>query len=613
MKTPGQIKTMPIQNQITCPRLTYRSHQTTALIADQSIQARPKQTRFARDKARNDGNIRVRPVQKDLKRASRFLRSFELVSLDLAAIAGLIFGKFAVQLVLYAVWSSVLVTTPVSAQIVFDRSDLQPATESLVHSETSHLNMLAELAERPACQEFTRYLQEEMNTTGLLVIKDGVAQIEMYGHGANQSTKTKVWSISKFFTGLLLGTQVSQWGIELLDTALEDIGMVRPDLSQDTIDSRYWELATIRDIWTMASGINWCEYGNCRSVDAAAITYGRHYQDAASYVLSQPLSHEPGTYYRYSAGNYVLLQSVLRKLQSSDQDYWDLPRSALLDKLNISEADFAMERDGQGTYLGGSGMSITIRALAKLGQLILNQGEWNGEALIPHEFYKEMTRNSFAIKNSPFSVQNWEGPAGGSVWLNDDSSDGTGGDRDGVPAFMPTSPRTMIYAGGNLGQMLLIYPSINLIVARTGGDASFSSKWTPVSEGALRCFSPQSLRPTVQPKAEKVAPDTGKNLSLFTVLHDGYLQRMRAQELCSCLFVSRYEDISTCDQVVPISQPLFADVKSSSLVGKPSIDWRAQRVTVTGPFGLTKAVAEIHPAGSRFGCRLRPHSWVWSR
>ena len=459
-----------------------------------------------------------------------------------------------------------------------------------------------ELLERPACRDFLKYSTEEMNTTALIVAKAGEAQIELYRQGADRKTKTKVWSISKFLTGLMLGAQVRDRSekMGLLDTPIFGLGFARVAQKEDEVDSNLWKQVTIRNLWNNSSGLNWCEYANCRAVDGASMIYGKGNKDAVSYVLNTPMISEPGALYRYSAGNFVLLQAVMKRLVGG-KDYLNLPYESVLKYLGIPKDDYAFEVDGKGIFMGGSGLSLSPVAFAKLGQLLLNKGLWDkgtGKTfqVIPKDFFAEMTRNSDPIINSPPDVQNWEGPTGSSIWLNDD--------RGGIPPFMPTSPWDMIYAGGNYGQFLLVYPSSDLVVARMGGDSPHSQHWKPFSEKAIACFDPSQLREDIEGE-EKVPPETGKKLGLGRIAKERIIPNVRAQELCSCLFVSGFPDIETCEKVVPTKQGLFLHLNSHNVVGKPVVDWENKKVYITRKLPFKKASASgLNTERPELGCRL---------
>jgi CubicO group peptidase (beta-lactamase class C family) len=496
---------------------------------------------------------------------------------------------------------AVLFTMSVSsfAQVNFD--NLESVVSTLKSTNSSTMKVSSKLPQTKACSDFLNYAQNKMNTSGLIVIKDGEAVAELYGKDFNAQSKVKVWSISKYLSGLMLGAQVKKHGMSLLDERLVDFGIERKKLRKDKVDS--WDNITLRNVWNMSSGINWCEYRNCRAVDYASMFYGKGFSDPVNYVLSQPLSHEPGTYYRYSAGNFMLLQHALREI-IGEESYLDSAYDTVLKKLGANKNEYAFEVSPTGLFLGGSGLHVNARTFAKLGQILINKGQWEGEEVISADFFKEMTSNSDAIKNSPFEVQNWEGPSGGSIWLNDDSTNGDGLDRDGIPSFMPTSPWDMIYAGGNYGQFLLVYPSSNLVVARLGADASASHHWQPFSEKALKCFDPSQIRENKDSGAEKTIPETGKNLTFLRALSEGIITASRVHELCSCLFVTGLDSVKKCEKAMPTKTEFFLGIDSYDIAGKVHIDRQEKSVTIYKALGLKSIVSKLNKENPQLGCQL---------
>ena len=140
------------------------------------------------------------------------------------------------------------------------QTDLTPA-QNIQSSSTSVLNVSQDLMQNQACRDFLDYAQNEMPTSGLVVYQNGRTQIEMYANGATDKTKVKVWSISKFLSGLMLGAQVRERGMGLFDETLVSFGLDRKAQRKDTYNN--WGEATVRHVWNMSSGLNWCEYSNC--------------------------------------------------------------------------------------------------------------------------------------------------------------------------------------------------------------------------------------------------------------------------------------------------------------------------------------------------------------
>ena len=428
------------------------------------------------------------------------------------------------------------------------------------------------------CREFVRYSQDEMDTTGLLVMQkkdskslEAQVLLEMYAHESSPDKKQKVWSVSKTFSGLMLGRLVQEKRIQL-ETSLADLNFDLGTNSEDQFSRKVW---TVRNFWNMGSGLDWCEYKSCQAVDSLRLMYGEGKKDAAAFVLSRPVKYQPGKRYIYSAGNYVILQKIMRKVIGDEKEYFDYPYKSLLKPLGLKKSEFGFEKDGKGIYLGGSGLLLNLNAFSRLGLLILNRGEWSVEGkrtkLLTSEFYDEMIRLSLPIKNSPQEIQDWEGPAGGSIWINDEST--------GIPSFIPSAPKDLIYAAGHKGQFLLIFPSVNLVVARMGNDHNHVVHWEPFTRRALACFAPEQIQERKKEEVvEKKPPESDDGLSFKDLVTDKIILNSVAQELCSCHLAGGYS-FEECKRVNPLELPLAAGL-SVNLRKLMSMDPSKEKVDV---------------------------------
>jgi CubicO group peptidase (beta-lactamase class C family) len=111
------------------------------------------------------------------------------------------------------------------------------------------------------------------------------------------------------------------------------------------------------------------------------------------------------------------------------------------------------ERDWRGNFILSSQVWTTARDLARFGLLYLNQGQWNGERVLPLDWDKDVAK--------PFGPQP-EGPFGYglSFWLLNHS---------------PGVPEDTFAAFGNRGQFVVIVPSRQVVIVRRAEDAPGSS------------------------------------------------------------------------------------------------------------------------------------------
>jgi CubicO group peptidase (beta-lactamase class C family) len=95
---------------------------------------------------------------------------------------------------------------------------------------------------------------------------------------------------------------------------------------------------------------------------------------ADQFVLAQPVAAQPGEVFNYNTGTADLLGIILRKVSGKRLD--EFAKETLFDPLGIEDWDW----DGSSGFnpAAASGLRLRPRDLAKIGQLVLQHGSWNG-------------------------------------------------------------------------------------------------------------------------------------------------------------------------------------------------------------------------------------------
>jgi CubicO group peptidase (beta-lactamase class C family) len=109
--------------------------------------------------------------------------------------------------------------------------------------------------------------------------------------------------------------------------------------------------------------------------------------DWVSYTLKQPLMADPGAGMVYNSGCSQLLAAILQ--HAAKMDVAVFARTRLFEPLGITA--FQWERDPQGMPIGGFGLYLTPRDMARFGQLYLQRGMWAGRRLISGEWVDRTT------------------------------------------------------------------------------------------------------------------------------------------------------------------------------------------------------------------------------
>ena len=105
------------------------------------------------------------------------------------------------------------------------------------------------------------------------------------------------------------------------------------------------------------------------------------YQSVDPYraVLSQKLWNKPGEQWNYNSGCTMLLAAVLQKV--TGKRLTDFAKEALFDPLGIKEFEWITVQPSDEPAAGG-GLRLRPRDMAKIGQLVMNKGEWNGQSVV---------------------------------------------------------------------------------------------------------------------------------------------------------------------------------------------------------------------------------------
>jgi len=326
----------------------------------------------------------------------------------------------------------------------------------------------------------------ELHTRALLVIRGDRIVYEWYAAGEDGDKKQGTASLAKALVG----------GSSLM-LALEDHRLQIGDPAARYIP--YWRgvpgkgAITIRELATHTSGIEDAEQDGIGHMQLPGWkgAFWRRDPDPFSVAVRQaPVIFPPGTSYAYSnPGMAALAYAVTASLKGAAQsDIRELLRVRLFEPLGIPESHWsigygqAYPVDGMQLYATWGGGAFTPRAAARIGQLMLHQGEWNGKRLIGRVLAQRMT--SYAGMPVQARTPANPGPASGLCWWVN---------YDGV---WPDVPRDA-FAGAGAGQeLLLVVPSLDLIVVRNGalmGDA----------EGFWRDAVDEVFRPAVRLAASR--------------------------------------------------------------------------------------------------------------
>lgn len=313
-------------------------------------------------------------------------------------------------------------------------------------------------------------------TNALVVIKNGAIVYEKYARGWDGSKKQLSWSVAKSISSTLLGVAIHQ-GLASLD---DSICKLLPEYSSDPVVCAI----LLKHIITFGSGLQWQEEYEDKGYQVSsviAMLFGTGHRDQVKHVLTHRKLHEPGTQFVYSTGDAHVVGTLAKRALTAKHGadaFW----TQLFEPLGIKNLTF--EEDLAGNPLGGSFVYATPRDYAKLGYLMLNDGCWNDQRLLPVGWVQLATTPSATFRASrgdcsgtklpdtEFQLPCEGTPNGYMWWLNRAPA-------DGVEKPWKDAPDDTYVALGHWGQRIIVIPSEDLVIVRNGDDRQGS---IPVNE-----------------------------------------------------------------------------------------------------------------------------------
>ncbi len=285
----------------------------------------------------------------------------------------------------------------------------------------------------------TRAFEDNTPThRAVLVAVDGKIIDERYADGFDASTPFLSWSMAKSVTATLVGAAVEHGYLDINDPAPV------PEWEGDAQKS----LITWNDLLHMQSGLAFGEHYDQVRSDVNRMLFER--ADAGGMAARSSVEHAPGEFWYYSSGTTNLIVRTLRQvLEQEGADFFAFAQEAVFEP--IGAATVTLEPDASGSVIGSSFVYATARDWARLGQLYLQDGVWNGERLLP-EGWADYVKTPAGASDGQYGAQ---------FWLNRDGEAGR-------ERFFPGVPEEMFFFAGHEGQYVFIIPDKRMVVVRTG-------------------------------------------------------------------------------------------------------------------------------------------------
>jgi CubicO group peptidase (beta-lactamase class C family) len=277
------------------------------------------------------------------------------------------------------------------------------------------------------------YLEQTYNYSSLVVIRHGELVYEKYFSNSYRPDKSvTIYSMTKSFFSALIGIAMDQG---LLDSLEHKISEYFPEYFYPTTDPRMQEV-TLRDLLTMSVPFEWLNEDD--HTIAPWINSGNMVEKAINLKFQTLPPQKPE--FNYCTPNTQILSAILTKIVGEPLRRY--AQRNLFSPLGIPEGKWSWGVDDHGYNLGGYGMSLRPRDIARFGYLYSNQGYWDGKQVVSTDWVGQSTSKQIQASPTLDYGYLW--------WLH------------------PFKDPVIFEARGSGGHMLAVIPSLDLVVVVTG-------------------------------------------------------------------------------------------------------------------------------------------------
>ena len=229
-------------------------------------------------------------------------------------------------------------------------------------------------------------------------------------------------SMCKSITGMAIGMLIEEEKLKLD----ENIYDIFPD-HINAFSKIFRPVITVENLLTMTSGVTFNESG---------IVSGN---DWLGSFLNASVNGKPGTEFQYNSLNTYVLSAIVTKRTGETLTEYLTPR--LFGPLGITK--YYWETCPKGITKGGWGLFLCAEDMAKLGQLYLQRGKWNGQQLVSEYWIEISTARHLKTQNETYGY--------------------------GYQLWMEQRPGSFEY-NGMLGQNVIIYPDMDMVLVTNAGN-----------------------------------------------------------------------------------------------------------------------------------------------
>lgn len=308
----------------------------------------------------------------------------------------------------------------------------------------------------------------------LMIIKSGKVVFENYYNGYRRKDLHPLNRITQSVFTLMAHSALESADLNRADLVI-DLFPEYADVFQNIPQKDRIQLIHLLD---HTSGFEWNEWDFFQKAPNSNLDAMKESEDWVRYVLSTPMIREPGMEFIFNSGHAIILGAALNKqLDASLREYME---RQLFDPLDIRH--YQWDEQGSQTLNTASGLHLTTADIGKLGYLLLNEGNWYGQQVVPENWVDSL--QSVKAQSQLYRVgKNWF-----KLGFNH-------------PARAPLAYNDVLFSWGEGGQFLVVVPHLEMVVVITAGnydDAMENQMFDILQNYIFPSFSYYS-QPTVNP------------------------------------------------------------------------------------------------------------------
>ncbi len=265
-----------------------------------------------------------------------------------------------------------------------------------IHAQTYDLPRSTPEAEGVESKLIMDYFENLMNLPkteihSVMVLRHGKVIAEIYPEPFAPEYRHTVFSASKTFTAIAVGIAIDENRLRVTDRVASYLIEHLPEEISDNLARM-----TVHDLLIMSSGI--VPETNMRDHETEWLK---------TYFAKEVLL--PGEKFRYDSIPTYMLSAIVQKV--TGMTCFEYLKTKMFEPMNIT--DIGWEISPEGITVGGWGLHVQSEALAKMGQLLLNKGVWNGKRIVSAEWTEEMMKSHIDTGFCGYGYQMWvQGPEG---------------------------------------------------------------------------------------------------------------------------------------------------------------------------------------------------------